>query len=201
MRRVFVISGLMALAALPALAEPTRDEVMAGAERCDGIADNRVWLDCFYGSAQPMRSVLNLPPANPAQVRLVPPRGAEPRRVASARHATRRGDIGEMFLAQQARLLVSQRKNFANQRGVVPRAFQTNFAKTFPTQLTKIRVVGVLQNGHHRRRLQREAPRIRAILAGGGLLGGGKRTCRQTRELFFILYEMFPRIGGIKNVL
>ena len=85
MRRVFVISGLMALAALPALAEPTRDEVMAGAERCDGIADNRVWLDCFYGSAQPMRSVLNLPPANPAQVRLVPPRGAEPRRVASAR--------------------------------------------------------------------------------------------------------------------
>ena len=31
MRRVFVISGLMALAALPALAEPTRDEVMAGA--------------------------------------------------------------------------------------------------------------------------------------------------------------------------
>ena len=49
MRRVFVISGLMALAALPALAEPTRDEVMAGAERCDGIADNRVWLDCFYG--------------------------------------------------------------------------------------------------------------------------------------------------------
>jgi len=60
--------------------------VMAGAERCDGIADNRVWLDCFYGSAQPMRALLNLPPANPAQVRLVPPRGAEPqRRVASAR--------------------------------------------------------------------------------------------------------------------
>jgi len=85
MRPVFVISGLMALAALPALAEPTRDEVMAGAERCDGIADNRVWLDCFYGSAQPMRSMLNLPPADPAQVRLVPPRGAEPRRVASAR--------------------------------------------------------------------------------------------------------------------
>ncbi|MEY4965580.1 MAG: hypothetical protein RL274_1163 [Pseudomonadota bacterium] len=81
MRRVFLISGLMALAALPALAEPTRDEVMAGAERCDGIADNRVWLDCFYGSAQPMRSVLNLPPANPAQVRLVPPPGAEPRRI------------------------------------------------------------------------------------------------------------------------
>jgi hypothetical protein len=81
MRRVFVISGLMALVPLSAWAEPTRDEVMAGAERCDGIADNRVWLDCFYGSAQPMRSLLNLPPANPAQVRLVPPPGAEPRRI------------------------------------------------------------------------------------------------------------------------
>lgn len=81
MRRVILISSLMVLAALPALAEPTRDEVMAGAARCDGIADNRVWLDCFYGSAQPMRALLNLPPANPAQVRLVPPPGAEPRRL------------------------------------------------------------------------------------------------------------------------
>ncbi len=85
MRRLFLMPVLIALASAPALAEPTRDEVMAGAERCDGIADNRVWLDCFYGSAQPMRALLNLPPANPAQVRLVPPRGAEPRRTASAR--------------------------------------------------------------------------------------------------------------------
>ncbi len=81
MRRVILISALVVLAPLPALAEPTRDEVMAGAARCDGIADNRVWLDCFYGSAQPMRALLNLAPANPAQVRLVPPPGAEPRRV------------------------------------------------------------------------------------------------------------------------
>ena len=81
MRSVLLISGLVMLASLPALAEPTRDEVMAAAARCDGIADNRVWLDCFYGSAQPMRALLNLAPANPAQVRLVPPPGAEPRRV------------------------------------------------------------------------------------------------------------------------
>jgi hypothetical protein len=87
MRRVVLMSCLVALTT-PALAEPTRDEVMAGAARCDGIADNRVWLDCFYGSAQPMRALLKLPPANPAQIRLVPPPGAEPRRapmVASAR--------------------------------------------------------------------------------------------------------------------
>ena len=81
MRRVLLISCVIALAPLPALAEPTRDEVMAGAARCDGIADNKVWLDCFYGSAQPMRALLNLAPANPAQVRLVPPPGAEPRRL------------------------------------------------------------------------------------------------------------------------
>ena len=81
MRRVLLISSVVMLTSLPALAEPTRDEVMASAARCDGIADNRVWLDCFYGSAQPMRALLNLAPANPAQVRLVPPPGAEPRRV------------------------------------------------------------------------------------------------------------------------
>lgn len=59
-----------------ALAEPARDEVMLGAARCAGIADNRVWLDCFYGSAQPMRSFLNLPPAPGAQLKLVPPLGS-----------------------------------------------------------------------------------------------------------------------------
>lgn len=95
MRRVLLMSCLAVLAPLAAFAEPTRDEVMAGASRCDGIADNRVWLDCFYGSAQPMRALLNLPPANPAQVRLVPPPGAEPRRVpamvASAQGSQERG--------------------------------------------------------------------------------------------------------------
>ena len=49
-----VLVGL-ALLTQGALAEPTRDEVMSGAARCAGIADNRTWLDCFYGSAQPMR--------------------------------------------------------------------------------------------------------------------------------------------------
>lgn len=70
-----VLVGL-ALLTQSALAEPTRDEVMAGAARCAGIADNRTWLDCFYGSAQPMRALLGLPSAPPAQIRLVPPPGA-----------------------------------------------------------------------------------------------------------------------------
>src|ERR1700761_1703367 len=59
-----------------ALADPTRDEVMSGAARCAGIADNRTWLDCFYGSAQPMRAILGLAPAPPGQIKLVPPPGA-----------------------------------------------------------------------------------------------------------------------------
>jgi hypothetical protein len=75
MRKLAVI--LLVAASAPALAEPTRDEVMSGAERCYGIADNHAWLDCFYGSAQPMRTLLGLAPAPPAQVKLVPPPGAD----------------------------------------------------------------------------------------------------------------------------
>ena len=60
----------------PAWADPTRDQVMDGATRCEGIPDNRVWLDCFYGSAQPMRALLGLSPAPESQTRLVPAQGA-----------------------------------------------------------------------------------------------------------------------------
>ena len=60
----------------PAQADPTRDQVMDGAARCEGIPDNRVWLDCFYGSAQPMRAQLGLSPAPESQTRLVPAQGA-----------------------------------------------------------------------------------------------------------------------------
>ena len=75
MRGAFLLIGFVALAPMAAWSEPTRDEVMLGAERCAGITDNRTWLDCFYGSAQPMRSVLGLPPAPFAQTKLVPPAG------------------------------------------------------------------------------------------------------------------------------
>ena len=49
--------------------------------RCDGIADDHAWLDCFYGAAQPMRARLGLSPAPEFQTRLVPPPapGAAPR--------------------------------------------------------------------------------------------------------------------------
>src|ERR1700749_4770995 len=65
-----VISGLFATPAL-AQSDPTRDDVIANVERCSAITDNRVWLNCFYGAAQPMRAQLGLPPAPESQVALV----------------------------------------------------------------------------------------------------------------------------------
>ena len=56
----------------PALAAP-RDDVKSGSLRCDGITDDRAWLDCYYGAAQPMRAKLGLPPAPNSQQALVPP--------------------------------------------------------------------------------------------------------------------------------
>ncbi len=70
----FTAGSLLAIVS-PALADPTRDQVMEGAARCEGIPDNRVWLDCFYGSAQPMRAALGLMPAPESQTRLVPAPG------------------------------------------------------------------------------------------------------------------------------
>jgi hypothetical protein len=75
MRYGFILVGL-ALLTQGAVAGPARDEVMSGAARCAGIADDRTWLDCFYGSAQPLRATLGLQPAPLAQTRLVPPPGA-----------------------------------------------------------------------------------------------------------------------------
>lgn len=63
-----------------------RDDVKDGVSRCDGIADDHAWLDCFYGAAQPMRARLGLAPAPEFQTRMVPPPvpGAAPRMPAPA---------------------------------------------------------------------------------------------------------------------
>jgi hypothetical protein len=50
----------------------TRDDVIAGIQRCGVMNDNRVWLDCVYGAIQPMRGQLGLQPAPEFQQRLVP---------------------------------------------------------------------------------------------------------------------------------
>ena len=75
MRCGILLAGLVLLTQ-SALAGPARDEVMSAAARCAGIADDRTWLDCYYGAAQPMRGSLGLSPAPFAQTKLVPPAGA-----------------------------------------------------------------------------------------------------------------------------
>jgi hypothetical protein len=97
-----IVTSLFALlVALPAAAQSVRDEVMNGAERCAGIAEDRAWLDCFYGSAQPMRGRLGLPPAPQTQVRLVPPQGAAyaaaPARRAGPPPVKEKGFFGELL--------------------------------------------------------------------------------------------------------
>lgn len=76
------ILGLLALLSIPALADPARDAVKAGVARCDAVTDNRAWLDCFYGAAQPMRATLGLSPAPQiapvASAAPLPPREAPP---------------------------------------------------------------------------------------------------------------------------
>ena len=67
---ILFYAGLVALAA-PAMADPTRDDVMTALQRCAGFTDNRTWLNCYYGAAQPMRAQLGLSPAPDSQVSLV----------------------------------------------------------------------------------------------------------------------------------
>jgi hypothetical protein len=67
----FVLAGaLLLLLAVPAMARP-RDEVMINVYRCAAQASTRVWLECYYGAAQPQRAALGLASAPPAQVGLV----------------------------------------------------------------------------------------------------------------------------------
>jgi hypothetical protein len=75
---LLVLPGLPALVA-PAEARP-RDDALSGAFRCAAIADSRMWLDCYYGAAQPVRASLGMPAALAAQLKLAasPPAGGQP---------------------------------------------------------------------------------------------------------------------------
>ncbi len=68
-----VLAALVAgagMAPAPALAD-AREDVVNAMTRCASLSDDRQWLDCYYGAAQPMRSQLGLPPAPAAQLRLL----------------------------------------------------------------------------------------------------------------------------------
>jgi hypothetical protein len=93
--RKMIFAGLAlgaALAPAAALAD-ARDSVVAGMMRCAVLTDDRQWLDCYYGSAQPMRAELGLPAAPQAQIKLLAtqPRSAAPLPSTLARAAVRTG--------------------------------------------------------------------------------------------------------------
>jgi hypothetical protein len=72
MRKVILAALAVGGALAPglALADP-REDVIAGIARCAALADDRQWLDCYYGAAQPMRAQLGLTPAPQAQIKLL----------------------------------------------------------------------------------------------------------------------------------
>ena len=78
--RKMILAGVVlggTLAPGVALAD-TREDVVAGLTRCAALTDDRQWLDCYYGAAQPARASLGFRPALPDQVRLAqsPPAGS-----------------------------------------------------------------------------------------------------------------------------
>lgn len=78
MRRAFVLAISCWVAGLtPGVAGP-RDDSLAGITRCKSIADDRKFLDCLYGAAQPLRAELGLVPAPVFQTALVPPDPSAP---------------------------------------------------------------------------------------------------------------------------
>jgi hypothetical protein len=77
----------------------TQDQVMSRAFGCADIGDARLWLDCYYGAAQPLRVALGLRPASAAQIALAqsPPAGSAPQaadiRESVLSDATRCGEL------------------------------------------------------------------------------------------------------------
>jgi len=71
--RLFWFASLLAIAAgTPGLAlADAREDVVRSMTRCAAYTDDRQWLDCYYGAAQPMRAWLGLPPAPQSQLKLL----------------------------------------------------------------------------------------------------------------------------------
>jgi hypothetical protein len=67
-----LVLGAMSLCgtAGTALAGP-REDVLSAAQRCANLADDRMWLQCFYNAGDAMRSHLSLP-ATPAPATMQP---------------------------------------------------------------------------------------------------------------------------------
>ena len=77
-KKVWLLAAAGLLLTICPVSARTRDDVVAGMFRCAAIGDTRIWLDCYYGAAQPVRAALGMIPASPTQVRLAqsPPTSA-----------------------------------------------------------------------------------------------------------------------------
>ena len=72
MRKTIFAMAVVAGALAPGLAlADARDDVVSGLTRCANLTDDRQWLDCYYGAAQPMRAWLGLSPAPQSQLKLL----------------------------------------------------------------------------------------------------------------------------------
>ena len=72
MRKITLAVVLAGGALAPSVAfADAREDVVAGLTRCANLTDDRQWLDCYYGAAQPMRAWLGLSPAPQSQLKLL----------------------------------------------------------------------------------------------------------------------------------
>jgi hypothetical protein len=72
MIRLGMLAGAILLLQTVAAGATPRDDMLSGISRCNSFTDERTFLDCVYGAAQPVRAELGLPPAPQGQTRLVP---------------------------------------------------------------------------------------------------------------------------------
>ncbi len=83
--KVIILGASLLLLLCGAASARPRDDVMVNAYRCAAHASTRVWLDCYYGAAQPQRAALGLSPAPKSQVELAdaPPATGTPQDMAT----------------------------------------------------------------------------------------------------------------------
>jgi hypothetical protein len=93
------LAGVLLLLQTAAAGAAPRDDMLSGIARCSSIADERSFLDCIYGAAQPVRAELGLPPASQEQTRLVPqaPASALPPAANRAQPGQSRDLLGEFL--------------------------------------------------------------------------------------------------------